>query len=313
MSTHDLTSSPPNDSAGTQRQPKYPGTAVDYGPPAHRDGGRRSQGPTLLASVRRYWFLTLLPAIVLVAAGIVVGAKKHPTYSATATINVGKSDIATQATPGYVQAAEALASSYSRLVSSQHVIVPAARALNEPVGRVAGNLTAAPVPTEPTFTITSSGRSPRAAVELGNAAIQALTQFVNSSQTQQGSPAQMLSRYTAARTRADRLQRKSGSLQGRLAAHSGGVTPAQVVAAESAAQTAELQAQAIGNAYVNLGQTSVAPTLDVLNDPTGSGSSNRTSNIEKYAVVGAVAGLVIGMALAAMLGGFTARRRARRA
>ena len=56
------------------------------------------------------------------------GAAKAPTYTATATINVGKSDIATQATPGYLTAAEALASSYSRLVaSSQNIAVPVAQ------------------------------------------------------------------------------------------------------------------------------------------------------------------------------------------
>lgn len=63
---------------------------------------------TLASAVRRHPFLTVLPAVVLLAAGIVAGVKKHPTYSATATINVGKADINTQATPGYVQASEAL-------------------------------------------------------------------------------------------------------------------------------------------------------------------------------------------------------------
>src|SRR5215475_513841 len=85
--------------------------------PRYEEPERRSQ--TLASSVARHPFIVLLPAILLLAAGIVVGGKKHPTYSAAATINVGKADIATQATPGYVQASEALAASYSRLVTSQ--------------------------------------------------------------------------------------------------------------------------------------------------------------------------------------------------
>ena len=93
------------------------------------DFGRRNGGPTgspsLASSVRRHPFLVLLPTLLLLAAGIYVGNKKHPTYSATATINVGKSDINTQATPGYVTAAENLASTYSRVVESQHVVNPA--------------------------------------------------------------------------------------------------------------------------------------------------------------------------------------------
>jgi hypothetical protein len=307
MSTHDLTSSHEHNSTMADQQPR-----ADFPPPEYAYGSRPTRSPTLFDSIRRHWVITLLPAIVLAAAGIAVGAKKQPTYSSTATINVGKADIATQATPGYVTAAEALASAYSRLVASQHIVVPAAHAVHQPVAKVAPNLTAVPIPNEPTFTVTSRGSSPQAAVALGNAAVSALQHYAIAAQTQQGSPAELMAKFMAARTAADRLQRRSGALQGSLAANVPGVTAAKVVAAESAAQAAELQAQALGNAYVNLSQSAVAPTLDVLNDPTTPTSSNRTSNIEKYGVVGAIAGLVIGMGLAAMVGAIKDSRRFRR-
>ncbi|MBV9801885.1 MAG: hypothetical protein JO130_01780, partial [Solirubrobacterales bacterium] len=87
-------------------------------------------------AIARHPFLVVLPAIFLLAAGIFAGTKKHPTYSASAMINVGRSDIITQATPGYVQAAQVLATSYSRVVMSEHVSLPVARQLGEPVGTV---------------------------------------------------------------------------------------------------------------------------------------------------------------------------------
>ncbi|HEY2652303.1 MAG TPA: hypothetical protein VGI50_10305 [Solirubrobacteraceae bacterium] len=266
---------------------------------------------TLGRAIARHPFLVILPAIFLLAAGIVAGTKKHQTYTASAMINVGKSDIITQATPGYVQAAQVLASSYSRVVMSQHVSVPVARALGEPLSTVSSDITAAPIPGEPTFTITATSASPQGAMQLANAAVNAVVKFANVSQTQQGSPGQLLGRFVGAQSRADSLHSKSASLAAKLAAGGTGVTQSQVTKAQVASQVAALQAQAAGNAYTTLMENGVAPVLDVFN-PATYATGNRTSNIEKYAVVGLVAGLVLGMALAALVGGLEARRDVRR-
>ena len=280
-------------------------------PPDEGFGASRSSQVTLGRAIARHPFLAILPAIFLLAAGIVAGTKKHPTYTASAMINVGKSDIITQATPGYVQAAGLLASSYSRVVMSQHVSVPVARTLGEPVNTVSTHLTAAPISGEPTFTITATSASQEGAIKLANAAVAAVVKFANVSQTQQGSPAHLLSQYTAAQATADRLNAKADTLEGQLSAGIYGVTRSQVTKVKVAAQIASLQAQAYGNSYTTLLQNGTAPVLDVFN-PAMTATSNGTSNIEKYAVVGLVAGLVIGIALAALVGGLEARRDARR-
>lgn len=268
---------------------------------------------TVSQAMRRHPLLAILPALLLLAAGIVVGVKKHPSYSATATINVGKSDINTQATPGYVLASEALASTYSRLVMSQHVAIPVANALKEPASAVGSALSAVPVPSEPTFTITATGTSSRDATARANAAVTALQRYVSQSETQQGGPAQLLSKYESKLTRANLLQVASSKLKRRLDAQVPGVTQAQVTRAQVASQVAQLQAQTLASAYQSLGQNGSAPQLDVLINPTGTTSNNRTANIEKYGIVGAVAGIVLGLALVALLGTLEARRRVRRA
>jgi hypothetical protein len=286
------------------------------------------RGPvTLAAAVRRHPVLTLVPAIVLLAVGIIAGAKKPPTYSATATINVGKSDINTQATPGYVQASTVLASTYSRLVMSQHISVPTARAVHESASAVGANLSAVPIPTQPTFTITATGNSPQAAVSLTNAAVSTLQGFVANSATQQGGTAQLLAKYRLASTRADQLQQTGRTLQRSLANQQAGltqtapthtavnhtpVTQAQVTQAQVGAAAASLQAEALGNQYLSLAQNGTAPALDVLIDPTATTTSNRTSNIERYAVIGTVGGLIIGIALAALVSRVRARPEIRR-
>jgi hypothetical protein len=291
---------------------------ADEAAPRANAGFARPRSFSLGAAVRRHWLLALLPVVVLLAAGIVAGAKKAPTYSATATINVGKSDIATQATPGYLIAAEALASSYSRLVASQNVAVPAARAVGENPGTALSQLTAVPIPNEPTFTITATGSSSAKATALANAAVTALQHYVTISATQQGGPAQLLSKYQAAQRLAFALQQRAGSLQARLNARQNGlstpgpkVTQAEVTNAKVAAQTATLKAQALSGQYLNLSQSGTAPTLAVLVSPTGATSTDRSTNIEKFAIVGAVAGLVIGIAFAGLAEGVGGGRRRR--
>ena len=86
------------------------------------------------------------------------------------------------------------------------------------------------------------------------------------------------------------------------------VPQTQITAAKVAAQTAQLQAQALSGQYLNLAQGGVAPTLDILIAPTGETTTNRTTNMEKFGIVGAVGGLVIGLAFAALAGAVDVRR-----
>jgi hypothetical protein len=278
---------------------------------------------TLAGAARAHWFLTLLPVVLLAVAGVIAGHTKKPTYSATATINVGKSDINTQATPGYLVAAEALASSYSRLVQSQHISVPAAKRVNETPAQVGAQLTAVPISSEPTFTITAEGTSAARATALVNAAISALRAFAARTATQGGGTAQLLASYRKAQTNAFALQVKLRRLEAHAAPldtstvtvttpTTDTVSQARITAAKVAAQTAGLQAEALSGQYLNLAQGGVAPTLDVLIAPTGETTTNRTTNMEKFGIVGAVGGLVIGLAFAALAGAVEVRR-ARRA
>jgi hypothetical protein len=290
-------------------------------PPEEPPRFREPQSVTLAGAARRHWFLTLLPVVLLAAAGIFVGHAKKPTYSATATVNVGKSDINTQATPGYLVAAEALASSYSRLVQSQHVSVPAGQKVGLSSATAGSHLTAVPISNEPTFTITATGTSPAQASALANAAISALQGYVARTATQGGGTAQLLSSYRKAQSKAFGLQAKLRKLE----AHAAPLNPStttvtsttpntntvgqtRITAAKVAAQTAQLQAQALSGQYLNLAQSGVAPTLDVLVAPTGETTTNRTTNMEKFGIVGAVGGLVIGLAFAALAGAVDLRR-----
>jgi len=270
---------------------------------------------TLAGAVRRHWILTLVPVVILVGIGLIVGAAKAPIYTATATVNVGKSDINTQATPGYLVAAEALASSYSRLVSSSHIAVPTGAKVGETPAQVASQLSAVPIPQEPTFTISATGSSPARATALANAAVKSLQAYVVQSASQGGGPSQLLSKLNAAQLRQVKLQQRVTDLTNRdlQAALRGDpsrnpntvvLSPAKqakINSAKVAAQMAQLQVQSLSGQYMNLSTNGVAPTLDVLVPPAGGvATSNRSTNVEKYAVIGLIGGLVIGIALAGL-------------
>ncbi len=271
---------------------------------ADREYGQRpSTG--LGAALRRYPLVALLPVVVLVAAGITLGLRKPPTYTATTQLNVGTADINSQATPGYVQAEQTLAQAYSRLVTSQYVYNPAAQAMGASPSAVAGRLSSSAVPNSPTFTINATGPSQRAAVQLAAAATTALQHKINQLDQGENASTNLLTQFRQAQGQADRLQARSGSLQARHASGTGGVSLARVQGAKLDAQVAQLQAQALGTQYTNASTMSHGAIIDVLN-PATSATSNRQSITERYALVGLAAGLVMGAALALLV--YTIRR-----
>jgi uncharacterized protein involved in exopolysaccharide biosynthesis len=268
---------------------------------------------SLAQIITRYWPVTLFPVLALAAVGVAVGRSKAPTYTASASINVGKSDISTQATPGYQVAAEALASSYSRLVASQHITSAAARKAHVTPAQAATSLSAVPIPSEPTFTISATGASPGQATRLARAAISVLQTYVRRTASQGGGPAQLLAKYQLAQALAYQLQHRYGQLRGRAANLSATNPPSQnqINALRVQAQVAALKAQSLSSQYLSLTQNGVAPTLDVLVSPTAATSNNRLGNTEKFGLIGALGGLVIGIAFAALVGHSVDRRRAK--
>ncbi len=267
----------------------------------------RPTGPSLAAALRHYPMVLLLPIIVLAAAGVALGVKRHPTYTASSELNVGIPDAASQATPGYVTASETLASSYSREVNSSLITTPLSHRRGLGVTQLASHLSSSAVPNSPTFYVNATGSSPQQAVSLANAASHLLRSRINAS-VNQSNPTTVLSQYERLQRHANQLASTSGSLKGRKAAGVGGVTASQVQRAQLQAQVAQLKAQAAANRYSTSVTQGLQTNLAILN-PASSASSDRSTVTERYGLVGALAGLVIGAALAFLI----ARLRFRRA
>jgi hypothetical protein len=278
------------------------------------EDGRRAAAPSpprrrvsLGTALRRYPVLALLPAVVLAAAGITLGLRRPPTYTASTTLNVGTPDINSQATPGYVQAEQTLASAYSREVTSQFIYKPVANRLHVSQAEVASRLSSSAVPSSPTFTINATGPSQRNAIALVGAATTALQRYINVIDQGENSSAQLLNNYRAAQQEANRLTAVSGSLDGQNSVSPGSVSSARRAQAKLAAQVAQLQANTLAAQYSNGSTMSRGAIIQVLN-PASSATSDRRTITERYGVIGAAAGLVLGAALALLVANLRRRR-----
>lgn len=283
---------PGKDSAenGESRQQ---GTEPPSVPPPH-------QSVHLGTALRWYPLLALLPIVVLTAAGITLGLRRHPVYSASTMINVGTLDVAAQATPGYAEAAVTLASAYSRQVNSQFVYRPVAKTLRLSLAEVSSRLSSSAVPDSPTFTINATGPSPRSAITLAGAATNALRHYVNVVDQGANSSTRLLDRYRDAERKADLLASASGSLSGKDRVLPGSVSRARLEAAKLDAEVARLQADALASQYTSSSTSIRGAIIQVLN-PATSASSDRNSITERYALIGAAAGVVLGAALALLV------------
>lgn len=273
-------------------------------PPRAPSGGT---GVGLGTALRRYPVLFLLPIVMLAAAGVTLGLRRQPTYTASTVINVGAPDINSQATPGYVLAEQTLASAYSREVTSQFVYRPVANALHISQAAVASRLSSSAVPNSPTFTLNATGPDAQSAITLAGTATRELQHYINVINQGEHQSTQLLNRYRDAQREADRLSALSGKLDALNSVSPGSVSQVRRQETKLASQVAQLQANALAGQYTNGSTMSRGAIIQVLN-PASSASSNRRSLTERYAVIGAAAGIVLGAALALLVANLRRRQ-----
>ena len=259
----------------------------------------------------RYPMVVLLPVIVLIASGVTLGIRRHQTYSASTQLNVGVPDANSQATPGYAQAAQQLASSYSLQATSKQVFAAVATRVHLSAAEVKSRVSTDTVPTSSIFYINATGPTAADATRLSTTTARVLQMVVDQSKKNTG-PGPILTNYRRLQNRANSLANAFGKLKGAKAGGSTSVSQTQIDNAQIASQLAQLQAQAQAQRYSSAVAQSASPNLDILN-PARSASSNRRTYVERYGLIGLAAGLVIGAALAFIVARLSARRRLRTA
>jgi capsular polysaccharide biosynthesis protein len=267
-------------------------------------------------SAVRHWPVLAVAILIGLLFGIGAGYVISPTYTAQAEVIVGKSLNLTNtaAIAGFPSAEAQLAQDYARLAGT-----PAYEsALQAKLGRPPqGSTSATEVTQSPIIEVYGYSRSQADALALANAASAALIDTINSVNQQTSKANQsLLSQYQTQSVVLEQDQQNVAQLQARVAA-TGGPTRSplepQLVQASAAVDTDRFKLNALGNQYAAEFNPSMAIQEAV--SPLGGAAAqggNRTTHIEIGGIAGLVAGVLVGLAIAALMD-VTADRRFRRA
>jgi uncharacterized protein involved in exopolysaccharide biosynthesis len=269
-----------------------------------------------LRSILRRWPVVVAVTALIVATAIAAALLQAPTYTASADVNVGRVDVRVQSLPGYVAGAQALASAYSRVTTSDEVVTPLARRLGLSEGAVRSRLGATPVPEATIFRIFGSGSDVRDAVGFTRAATAQVEAYVGSRDDGRQALGDTLSAYreqsrTAAglRERIERLRDQQTAATASVTATPSGSDArrarerrsAEIARLQVALDTAELKMQSLGSRYQERGNELAATAgIEVISRPV-TAASDRQRTLQRLLAVGLVAGVLLGSGLALVI------------
>jgi capsular polysaccharide biosynthesis protein len=241
--------------------------------------------PTILESLQRFWLVVVLFTAIGIGAGVVYGLQADPDYTAEAQLSVGRVDVATQSIPGFTSASITLADTYSRAIHADQVVADTAKATGLTDSEVIDQVTAAPIPETGTLRVFADSSSTSDAVEIANAAAKGLVEYVRKLNQFNPDAARLLNQYEEASVALGKARQKL---------HEDGSDPDAV----AAVQRAQLQVTTIGNLYQSSQAGQSAPNTLQLLTLAVDADSDRSSTIQRAALVGGIIGLLLAVLLA---------------
>lgn len=266
-------------------------------------------------SALRHWLLVVVAVVAGGIFGTGGGAVISPTYTARASLIIGKSlDLTnTAAISGFPSAEAQLAQDYARLAGTPAFEANLQKALGHPVP---GSIYASEVPQSPVIDVYGIASSQADALALANAGSEALIRSVDSVNQQTTSANQgLLAQYQSEAVTMEQDQQAVNALQAQVATAVGPARTAleqQLAKASAAVDTDRFKLNTIGNEY----SAQFNPSLSIEQAVTSLGGAapqggNRRTHVEIGAIAGIMGGFVIGLAVVATMD-VRADRRARR-
>ena len=263
-----------------------------------------------LEAVRRHKIIAILPVIVLVAAAIFYSQERQPVYEAEARQAIGRVDVSQPgALAGFQSATRALASSYSRAIVAPAVVDPVARATRLTQNEVRSRLSATPIPESAIISLTGEGPSEEQAIAVATNGARALEAYVARLNRRNPNANRLLREYRRA---SRRLSNRRFDLA--LAKRNAGDEPTvednrRFARLRQLVDDALLSVRVAGENYaISRRSESNVSILQTISLPQ-TASSDRSSNRQIVLFGALVAGLLLGIALAAL----RANRQVRRA
>jgi capsular polysaccharide biosynthesis protein len=275
------------------------------------------------SAMRHPFFVAFLTVLGLIA-GTAIGYIHPISYTAQVSLIVGRtSGLAENEVPGLALAVQGLASDYARLATTSPVLNDTKAILH--VSKLAGSITASPIPESSVVNVDASAPTKAGAVALANAAGAALVKVVLSATNDTKSQlSSILAAYDAVEKQAQQDTAQAGLLQAQLnqlvgRVSNGTATPlqaqqessltARIAQLQTAANEAQLSAQAYSSQY-----SQAVPPLQYqeeivqqVGNATSTGSNHKTF-LEAGGLAGLVCGLIVGLALAALKDSRAGRR-----
>ncbi|HET6997996.1 MAG TPA: hypothetical protein VFI03_05340 [Solirubrobacterales bacterium] len=220
------------------------------------------------------WWLVAIAVVVCVGIGAAAALLRTPDYTATSRLAVGRIDITSPgALSGFAVATQALATGYSRTVTSQAVARSVSAQTGISVKDVQSHVTATPIPESPVFRIEATSPDSEQAIAMANLSGRALIRYTARLGRDNPDSVRLYAEYQKAV--AERKQADPGD-----------------------AQAAALRVDALGKAYTASVQSQVATRLIQVISPATEASSDRRSTFLIYTFIGLVVGLLLGAAIA---------------
>jgi capsular polysaccharide biosynthesis protein len=282
-----------------------------------------SERPTTLLTIRRYWYLVLICAVLGAACGAVYAFKRPPVYTATARMSavaVNASNAASLA--GSLEAAQGLAGTFARVVQSTTVVNPVANALHTTPAWVAAHVSGTPVPTSPFVSISANASTAGVAKTAANTALTALSGYAHHLLNTQSSSKSLLGtvhQYAVALSRAeDQVTRLKAQAQRQEANQAlttttaGPATPDPAIQRqidEATAKVTETETQLSGAQalYTQLTENNTTSRQAVSLAPASSATNDRKRVAQIAILFGLLVGAVIGVAGVMALGARASR------
>ena len=196
--------------------------------------------------------LVVAIALLVGLLGAGTGYLREPTYTASASLQVGQVNPNSPGFLGYTNSAASLATAFSRSVGAAPVLATVECKLQLSRELAASRLTAEPIPQAPVFQVIATGPNERAAVKLANVAAGAVVVYESRSNSANPQARWLLGDYR----RTSLALRRAVMRVAEVDASSAGSE--ELLRAEAAKSAAQVQLDATGKAYTEA-VTSEAP------------------------------------------------------
>lgn len=254
----------------------------------------------LTRAIARHKLQVLACAVVVAVLGAAAGAAGKTTYTAAASLQVGKVNPNSPGFYGFVQSSTDLAAAFSRSITAAPVLATVQRKLGLSPDAAVAQLSAEPIPESPVFRVIASAPSAAAAVRLANVTSHAVIAYEGAANTYSPESRRLLLAYRAASLHQARAQATLARATSDYAADPDTARQLGLERAHAAQAAASLQLHALASAYQLSAESTDTTELVSLLSGAVTAESDRKSKIELLGFVGLLAGLVIGCALAVL-------------